>query len=195
MRMSTAMILAAALAAGGLAGCSPKPPGAPPQQAAVLPPPPTPLPPTQAAPLCVKPPEKDAFDVSALRNQLVLTALTCKTEDRYNAVITKYRSDLSGSEKVLDGYFGRAYGKRGQSRQDDYNTQLISAQSLLAGRAGSLYCQIYSPMFEEVMALPSGRELPTYAAGKSIQRALAVTECPAPSASAAKAAPAAKKKP
>ena len=68
MRPSFAVIFAAGLAAG-LAGCS-QPPRAPAPLAAVLPPPPTPVAPSQNAPLCVKPVEKAAFDVSALRNQL-----------------------------------------------------------------------------------------------------------------------------
>ncbi len=191
MRPSLAAVLAAGLFAG-LAGCS-QPPPPPPPQAAVLPPPPTPVVPSQNAPLCVKPVEKAAFDVSALRNQLVLTAITCKAEDRYNAVVGKYKSDLAGSEKVLDGYFKRAYGGRGQSRQDDYNTQLISAQSQLAGKAGNLYCRIYTPMYDEVMALPSGEALPTYAASKPIQQALVISECPPQAVPAAKAAPAVKK--
>ncbi len=182
MRPSFAVIFAAGLAAG-LAGCS-QPPRAPAPLAAVLPPPPTPVAPSQNAPLCVKPVEKAAFDVSALRNQLVLTAITCKTEDQYNAVIGKYKSDLAGSEKTLDGYFKRAYGGRGQTRQDDYNTQLISAQAQLAGKAGNLYCRIYTPMYDEVMALPSGEALPNYAASKPIQQALVISECPPQTATA-----------
>ncbi len=189
MRASTAVLLATGLAVGALAGCS-QPPAPPAQQAAVLPPPPTPVVPSQNAPQCVRPAEKAAFDVSALRNQLVLTAITCKTEDRYNAVVNKYKPDLAGSEKILGTYFNRSYGGRGQSRQDDYNTQLISAQSQLAGKAGSLYCAIYTPMYDEVMALPSGNDLPAYAASKPIQQALVISECPPTAAPAA-----AKKKP
>ena len=192
MRPTYAVLLVTGLAAG-LAGCAPPPaPLAP--QAAVLPPPPTPVVPSQTAPLCVKPAEKMAFDVSALRTHLVLTAITCKTEDQYNAMVAKYKPDLAGSEKILNGYFSRAYGRSGQSRQDDYNTQLISAQSQLAGKAGSLFCRIYTPMYDEVMALPSGEALPAYAASKPIQQALVISECPPQAAPAAKPAPAVKKK-
>ena len=186
--MRIAPFLLAACLAAGLFGCA-KPPEPAPQEA-VLPPPPAPTPPTQAAALCVKPAEKSAFDLSTLRNQLVLTAISCKINDRYNDAVTKFKPDFAGSEKILTGYFGRAYGGRAQSRQDDYNTQLISAQSQQSVRAGSLFCRLYTPMFDEVMALKSGADLPGYAAAKPLQRALAISECPAPAA-----APSVKKKP
>jgi hypothetical protein len=188
MRVSSTVLLVAGLAAAGLAGCA-KPPPPPPPQAALPPPPPTPVPPGQNAPVCVRTAEKQAFDVSVLKSQLMVTAVSCQSEDRYNAFVTHYQPTLASNEKVLASYFGRAYGKRAQSQQDDYVTQLANAQSQLGIKAGTLFCQQTMSLFDEVMALPSSDALPTYAAAKPLQQAMAVTECPPP------APPAPKKKP
>jgi hypothetical protein len=178
--------------AAGLAGCTKPPPPAP--QASRMPPPPEALPPSETAAMCVRPAEHAAFDVSALRNFLVVAAITCKAEDRYNDVVGRFQSDLSASEKTLDTYFARAYGRRARSAEDDYNTQLISAQSQYSSRSGSLFCAQTLSLFDQVMALQSGAELAQLAVSRPIQRAMAVQDCPAaPPPAAPKTAP--KKKP
>ena len=156
----------------GLFGC--KPPPAP-QQAAFVPPPPTA--PTMSAAACVRPPEKDAFDVANLKSQLTVIAISCQQEDRYNSFVGKYRPALLNNEAALKNFFGRAYGKRAQSTQDDFITQLANAQSQQGIRSGTSFCPLFIGMFDEVMALPSPDALPTYAKSKPIQQAMGVTEC------------------
>jgi len=171
----------------GLFGCKPPPV---PQQAAFVPPPPTP--PGQNAAACVRPPEKDAFDIANLKSQLTVIAISCRADDKYNAFVTKYRPALLSEETTLKGFFGRAYGKRGQSTQDNFITELANAQSQQGLRSGTSFCPLFIGMFDEVMALPSPAALPTYAQSKPIQQAMAVTECGPQDAAPAKAA--AKKK-
>ena len=187
MRVPASAFLLAALAAGGLVGCTPPPV---PVVEARQPEPPVPVPPTQNAPMCLRTAEKAAVDVSTLKSHMVVTAISCKSEERYNAFITQFKPYLANNEKVLSGYFSRAYGKRGQSAQDDYITTLANAQSQFAVRAGTLYCRQNMAMFDEVMALKTGTDLPGYANSKPIQQALAVQECPPPAP-----APVPKKKP
>lgn len=188
MRLSALSLLLAAVAASGLAGCTPPPPPAPVAEAPP-PPPPKPEPPTQNAPMCVRAPEKAAFDVSALKSNLMVTAVTCKSEERYNAFIRQFQPYLATNEKTLSGYFSRAYGKRATSQQDDYITSLANAQSQLGVKYGSLFCAQNVGMFDEVMAIKSGADLPAFAANKPIQQALAVQECPPPPPAPAKKKP------
>lgn len=187
MRLSASSLLLAALAAGGLAGCTPPPPPEPVVVAAPVPP--KPEPPTQNAPMCVRTAEKAAFDVSVLKSNLVVIAVSCKSEERYNAFIRQFQPYLASNEKTLNGYFSRAYGKRAQAQQDDYVTSMANAQSQFGVRSGSLFCPQNLGLFDEVMAIKTGAELPGFAASKPIQQALAVQECPAAPP------PAAKKKP
>ncbi|MCW3477330.1 hypothetical protein [Limobrevibacterium gyesilva] len=184
MRVLLAMFLAV-----GLVGCKDSPPPAPPVAAFV---PPKPVPPAQNAPVCVRPPEKVAFDLSGLKSQLMVTAISCKAEDKYNAFVNRFRPDLVSGEKSLTGFFGRAYGRRAQQEHDDYITQLANAQSQLGIKSGTAFCEANLGMFDEVMALKSSAELPAFAAAKPIQQSMAVQECTNAPAPAAK--PAATKK-
>jgi hypothetical protein len=177
--------LACAVAAG-LAGCAEKPKEAPAVRAAastVAPP----LPATNA-PICAKPPEKAAFDLASLKSELMVTAISCKTEERYNAFIMRFRPDLVGAEKNLTGFFGRAYGRRATQEHDDYITSLANAQSQDGIRAGTEFCTQTGPMFDEVMDLKNGSELTRYASSKPLFQPLTVAECQAPPPPAAKPA-------
>ena len=99
MRPSTRPTLALLLVAG-LFGCAPPPPPA----VIAAPRPPLPEAPTQNAPLCVRPAEKAAFQMSELKSHLTVTAIQCKAEERYNAFVLKYRPELAGGEKTLSSF-------------------------------------------------------------------------------------------
>jgi hypothetical protein len=141
--------------------------------------PPAPTPPPLRAPICARPAEKTAIDVSALvSEQLQLVAITCRTRDKYNALIPRLRPALATKEKNLSAFFKRAYGKRGQAEQDEYITELANLQSQLALKTGDRFCSINSSMFDQIMPLSNVNELAAYARSKPIQQALAVSECP-----------------
>jgi hypothetical protein len=140
---------------------------------------PTPTLPPQHAPICARPAEKAAIDVSALLSQLQLITLTCHTRDKYNALIPHLRPALATKEKDLSAFFTRAYGKRAQAEHDKYITELANLQSQLQLKSGDRFCSISASMFDQVMPLSTVDELATYAQSKPIQQALAVDECPA----------------
>ena len=140
---------------------------------------PAPTPPPMRAPICARPAEKDAVDVSALLSELQLVTLTCHTRDKYNALIPHLRPALATKEKNLTAFFKRAYGKRGQAEHDKYITELANLQSELALKSGAQFCSINASMFDQVMPLSSVEQLATYAESKPVQQALAVQECSA----------------
>ena len=105
---------------------------------------PAPMPPTMRAPICARPAEKDAVDVSALVSQLQLITMTCGTRNQYNALIPRLRPALATKEKNLSAFFKRAYGKRGQTEHDKYITELANLQSQLALKSGDQFCSINS---------------------------------------------------
>jgi hypothetical protein len=57
--------------------------------------PPAPMPLTMRAPICARPAEKTAIDVSAQVSELQLVAITCRTRDKYNALIPRLRPALA----------------------------------------------------------------------------------------------------
>ena len=129
---------------------------------------------------CARPVEKSAFDVAGLKSQLMVTAISCKVEEKYNAFILRFRPDLVAQEKSLASYFARSYGRRAQQERDDYITSLANTQSQNGIKAGSFFCRDNVGLFDEVMKLPTGKELPTYASSKTLVQPIVLVSCPAP---------------
>ncbi len=136
-----------------------------------------------AAAQCVRSGDYPAFDITALKTKLMVTALTCGADEKYNAFVMKYRPELASQDKALGSYFTRAHGRRARQQQDDYITQLANSQSQTGLRQGSLFCRYNLGTFDEVMALRNSAELTDFAAGKSIMQPISMAECgatPAP---------------
>jgi hypothetical protein len=170
----------AILVAAGLLGCGQQQPQQmvpAPAEVAFVPPPPTP--PTDRAPICARPQEKQAVAVSALISELQVISILCHTEDKYNTLIPRLRPALTTNIRVLNAFFTRAYGKRAEKMHDDYITELANLQSQLGLRSGDRFCALHAATVDEVMALSGGEELASYATTKPIQQALAMTDCTA----------------
>ena len=171
-----------------LPGCAKETPPPPPPQAAYVPPP---LPQPPEAPWCARPAEISAFSVAALKSHLMVTAISCRADDKYNAFVSRYRPSLLQQEKATEAYFSRGDKRHGQQMRDDYVTQLANAQSNRAMVLGSQFCERSLGRFDEVMALSKPDDLPAFAATKteSIPQAMKFSECtaaaPAPATPAA----------
>ena len=128
---------------------------------------------------CARPAEVRAFEVASLKSELMVVAIACQAQDRYNDFIIRFRRDLQIDERDLSGYFTRIAGRRGQQWHDNYITNLANAQSENGVQQGTLFCQRNLGLFNEVMALPTGQELPSYAHSKSLPQPIDLSECPA----------------
>ncbi len=161
-----------------LAGCAKEAPPPPPPQAAYVPPP---LPEPPPAPWCARHTEVTAFSVAALQSNLMVAALSCRADEKYNAFITRYRPALLQQAKAAENYFSRNDKRRWQQTRDEYVSQLANAQSQRAMVLGSQFCERTLGEFDEVMALSKPEELPGFADTKtqSIPQALKFSECPA----------------
>jgi hypothetical protein len=126
---------------------------------------------------CLQPNERSIVEVAALRSELMVLATGCRQDDRYNAFIRKYQSDLMGNEKAVGDVFKRMYGKRAQTEHDRFTTDLANGESSAGMHLGTDFCERNGVLFTEVMALHSATELPAYAAGKDLVPAT-VDICP-----------------
>ena len=130
-----------------------------------------------AAQTCASGSDHLAFDVAGLKSQLMVTALTCNEQDKYHAISVKERPDVVEHDKNLNSYFSRAHGRRARTQFDDYITQLANSQSQYGLRRGTLFCDENKGIFDEVMALKGGSELPDFAAGKTLSQPVSLTTC------------------
>jgi hypothetical protein len=117
---------------------------------------------------CLSPTDREAFDVQALRSELMVLATGCQKDDNYNAFVHRYQSDLVHNEKQISEIFKHRYGRRGQAEHDRFVTELANAESDSGTRLGTDFCPRNSMMFTEVMALRGPNDLPAYAAGKDL---------------------------
>lgn len=129
---------------------------------------------------CMRGAEKSAFDIAGLKSQLMVIAIDCQVQDRYNAFVARFRPDLQGSEKGLNTYFSRTSHGSMTRAHDDYITALANSMSDNALSRGTLFCAEHVAMFDEVLALKDGKDLLGYASGKGLVQPIDVTECPAP---------------
>lgn len=137
-----------------------------------------------AAPLasanqCARPTEKVAFDVAGLKSELMVIAISCQAQAKYNDFVSRYRTDLVSQERLLNSYFSRNYGRSAQKQHDDYITLLANSQSDAGIQQGTLFCMKNVGLFDEVLALKDSKELPVYATGKALPQPIALLDCPA----------------
>jgi hypothetical protein len=154
-----------------LASCAERP------QAAYVPPP---LPKQPPAPWCARPAEIGAFNIAALKANLMVVALKCNEVSRYNDFVGRYRQMLIRNEEMADGYFRRNNKRRWQESRDSYITSLGNAQSQRATVLGDQFCRLTHGEMDEVMALSGLVDLPGYANSKtqSVPQAMQLSECP-----------------
>lgn len=122
----------------------------------------------QMAKECASPTDQAAFEVEALKSELMVLTMSCQRDNDYNAFVRRYQTELRSNEAEISSYFKKAYGRRAQQEHDAYMTALANAQSDLGTKLGSDFCPRNTALFGEVMALPSGNELPEYVAAKDL---------------------------
>jgi hypothetical protein len=117
---------------------------------------------------CMAPTDRAAFDVQALRSEMMVLATGCADDAQYNAFITRYQPELQANERQIDGWFKKKFGKHAQSEHDRFVTDLANAQSSAGTRLGSDFCPHNAMIFQQVMALENAGELPPFAAGQNL---------------------------
>ncbi len=126
---------------------------------------------------CTNNADRTAFDTEGLKSELMVTALACKEQDKYNGFMRTYQPSIASQEHELSAYFKRAYGRGATKAYDDYISNLANVQEQDGLKAGSAFCQIFPQMFDEVMSLHDGTELADYAHSQAIVQPVAFTTC------------------
>ena len=140
------------------------------------------LPAVAQAQACIQPVEKTAFDVRALQSQLMVAALACGEQDKYNAFVTRYQGELGGAYRAMATSYRRAGG---QKALDSYITTLANAQSQDGIRQGSHFCRNALPMFDAAMAsAANGAALQQVALANNLSNPHGFGACPVRAAAA-----------
>jgi hypothetical protein len=133
--------------------------------------------PLAQAETCLRPPEHEAFEISGLKNELMVLAIACQNSASYNAFIMQFRPTLVSEEKTLAGYFNRT-NRNGQKARDDYITNLANSQSQESLTRGTLFCSERAGIFTEVQNLRTPADLVAYAHAKQFSQPIELIDCP-----------------
>jgi hypothetical protein len=96
-----------------------------------------------------------------MRVGLNLAALQCqfspylRTVDNYNSILAHHSKELAEAYTVLNGYFKRVQGAKGQKAFDDYNTITYNNFSTLQAQYG--FCQTAGAISKEALTRPKGQ--------------------------------------
>jgi hypothetical protein len=162
---------AAALAALALGGCA-EPPK--PQEAAFVraPRPLVPTPPKA----CAASTEMAALQSRVLLSDLMVSALSCNEQPRYNAFVTKYKTDIGKEGATLQAFFQKAYGGAGRTQMNRFVTDLANNSSNYSLEHIGLYCQETGKTFDALLA-SNPSSLATYAAQQPYANIHGVAPC------------------
>ena len=117
---------------------------------------------------CASLADQSAFEVQALRSELMVLATGCHDDERYNAFIRRFQADLQGNERAINAYFQHRYGRAAQAEHDRFVTDLANAISRQGSDLGGDFCPRNGMIFAEVLSLTSSNELADFAAGKNL---------------------------
>ena len=153
-----------------LTGCAQKPPA--PQAVNVPPPPPVghvyPVAITVPAPVSPRikfsaPQEEQvqqAFNIIGLKSALMVGALSCNEQDKYDTFMSSFQSHVLAEQHVMDAYFHKASGPySGQKMEDSFVTLLANNQSDNGIADGSYFCLNNAAEFNAVLALKTPTDL------------------------------------
>jgi len=121
--------------------------------------------------------DRVAFDIEGLKSELMVTALVCKDQARYNDFMGRYKPELANEERALGAYFKRVNGRASQKAYDDYISNLANVQEQDGLKAGTAFCDNLPDLFDEVMALHSADELDEFANSQAIVQPVAFQTC------------------
>ena len=86
--------------------------------------------PASAAALCARPQDMTALRAAALRQELMVAALTCHAVADFNLFVTTYREELLKSDRDLKEFFLRQDASKAEDAYNAYKTRLANVSSL-----------------------------------------------------------------
>jgi hypothetical protein len=106
---------------------------------------------------CISQRERQAYEVYALRTDVLVGAQSCRMTDRFNVFATKFTRELTVEGRELRAFYKKTYGKGGDSRLDDFVTQLANSSFVEGSSGGGNLCVTTTALFDDVMAVPVGQ--------------------------------------
>jgi len=105
---------------------------------------------------------QQAFNVIGLKSALMVAALSCNQQDRYDAFMTDFQPHILAEQHVMDAYFRKIGGHYGQAKEDNFVTLLANNQSVNGIAQGAVFCLNNTAEFQTVLTLKSDSDLDSF---------------------------------
>jgi hypothetical protein len=109
---------------------------------------------------------QQAFNIIGLKSALMVGALSCNQQSRYDTFMTTFQPHILAEQHVMDAYF-RRMGRYGQTNEDTFVTLLANNQSVTGIAQGSIFCLNNSAEFDAVLALKTPESLDSFVTDQS----------------------------
>jgi hypothetical protein len=105
---------------------------------------------------CVSARDEIALNARVLQTELMVAALACGEERRYNAFVITFRREIAAQGSSLRRLFSRAYGPAGTRQLNAFVTRLANDASVRSGAAGGRYCAAAGSLMAEALVTKPG---------------------------------------
>jgi hypothetical protein len=103
-----------------------------------------------AAEFCAHPDDYLALNARHLQTELMVAALSCNANDRYNAFVTKFQTQLLLSNRQLVKFFSRRYGASGANRTNEFVTMIANQSSERSLADVGDFCAAADKTFDQI---------------------------------------------
>ena len=100
---------------------------------------------------CASSQDLAALEVRVLQTELMVAALTCGQQDKYNTFVKTYQSELVKQGRALRALFKRVYGSAHKKRLNGFVTKLANDSSQRSNGARQGYCMLATELFNEAL--------------------------------------------
>ena len=107
-----------------------------------------------AASACATAEDEATLNARVLQTELMVAALACGEQQRYNAFVNAFKSELSQRGQLLRAYFKRVHGSSGEKRMNAFVTKLANDAAQRTANGPQAYCAATARLFNEVLASP-----------------------------------------
>jgi hypothetical protein len=106
---------------------------------------------------------QQAFNVISLKSALMVAALSCGDQSKYDAFMTKFQPHVLAEQRVMDAYFYKASGPySGQKMEDNFITLLANNQSVSGIGQGRTFCLNSQAEYAAVAGLNTPDQLDSF---------------------------------
>jgi hypothetical protein len=123
---------------------------------------------------------QQAFNVIGLKSALMVAALSCNQQDRYDAFMTQFQPHILDDQHMMDKYFRRIDGAAYRAQEDNFVTLLANNQSVGGLGQGKIFCLNNQAEFDQVMKFQTPDQLDAFVTDASPDPVAAPAEPPPP---------------